>query len=304
MICHTPVLFLVFNRPEQTRSVLDRIRVVQPPRLYIHCDGPRTDHPDDAVKVAQVRAILEQEIDWACRVQTLYRDSNFGLRAGVFDALNWFFIAEPQGIILEDDCVPDLSLFPYCETLLEHYATDSQIMHIGCSNLAEFFCKDQHSSYIFSRFSFVWGWASWRRAWQQMSLELEGLSDFEQSKTIENLIDDPLAQAYMLDKFQVTQRHENKSWAYSWFYSILNNNGLCIVPKVNLVQNVGVGMEDATNTTGRNIEARRMAKSLQLPLVHPDKRQPDIFLEQHFFYTSQKTRFRLWLWTWRKKLGL
>ena len=304
MSCQVPVLFLVFNRPEHTRASLQRIRAAQPVRLYVHCDAARPQVAGEAEKVAAVRAEIQNTIDWPCEVKTLYRTENHGLRNGVSGALNWFFEQEPYGIVLEDDCVPDLTFFPFCAELLERYNDDEQIMHIGCSNLAEARTEGLDSSYVFSRFSFVWGWAGWRRAWKKMSIDLEGLDEFERSGAIGNFIDDRQAQAYMLDKFRVTRRRENNSWAYAWFYSILKNNGLCIVPCVNLIQNTGVGEEGATNTTRQNEPARRPARQMIFPLRHPENRAPHPELEREFFHVSQKSRFRLFLWYGLRSLGL
>lgn len=304
MRCSTPVLFLTFNRPQHTRVSLERIRQAQPPRIYVHSDGARPHVDGEAGKVAEVRAIIRDVIDWDCEVKTLYRTENQGLRQGVCGALDWFFDAEPIGIVLEDDCVPDLTFFQFCEEILERYKDDEQIMHIGCSNLAEEDTADLEASYVFSRFSFVWGWAGWRRAWNKMSLDLEGLQEFEQSGKIKNFLDDPKAQVYMLDKFHATQRRENNSWAYAWFYSILKNDGLCIVPKVNLVQNTGVGEAGATNTTAWNKIARLPAQPISFPLVHPESRRPDPGLERRFFYLSQKSQPRLFLWYLLKIAGL
>jgi hypothetical protein len=300
----TAVLFLTFNRPEHTRVALERIRSARPPRLYLHSDGARPQVAGEAEKVASVREILQQGVDWDCEVKTLFRHDNQGLRQGVYGAINWFFESEPWGMVLEDDCVPDLSFFRFCEEILERYRDDEQVMHIGCSNLAEAQTARLEASYLFSRFSFVWGWAGWRRAWQKMSIGLEGLEDYARSGAIRNFSDDPMAQAYLLDKFRVTQAGKNNSWAYAWFYSILKNNGLCIVPKLNLVQNTGVGEAGATNTTGRNEKARLRAQPMSFPLVHPESRDPVPALERQFFYLSQKNRQRLWLWYALKRLGL
>ncbi len=299
-----PVLFLNFNRPLHTQGVLERLRMLQPARLYVHCDGPRASHPSDAKNVADVRAILATQIDWPCELKTLFRTVNLGLREGVFDAINWFFQQETEGIILEDDCVPDPSFFRFCQGMLEQYRHDEQIMHIGGSNLAQKFTMHLPESYVFSKFSFVWGWATWRRAWEKMSPSLDGLNEFEETKFSKQFVVNKLSRDYMLDKFQDTRQRKNNSWAYAWFYSILKNNGLCIVPKMNLVQNVGVGERTSTNTTGSNESARLQAGELDWPLIHPIRRAPDPYLEQQFFYTSQKKRLRLLLWWALKKAGL
>lgn len=299
-----PVLFLTFNRPQHTRVALERIRQARPVRIYVHCDGPRPHVTGDEEKVAEVRTIIKDGIDWDCEMIAFFRTDNQGLRQGVYSALNWFFTTEPYGIVLEDDCVPDLTFFQFCEEILDRYKDDEQVMHIGCSNLAEDYTAGLEASYVFSRFSFVWGWAGWRRAWQKMSPDLEGLDKFVQSNSINNFLDDPKAQAYMLDKFHATQHRENNSWAYAWFYSILKNDGLCIVPKLNLVQNTGVGEAGATNTTVRNEKARLRAQPISFPLVHPQSRKPDPALELRFFHLSQKSKFRLWLWYLLKMFAL
>lgn len=298
------VLFLNFNRPRHTEGVLNRLRELQPARLYLHCDGPRSTHPDDVDMVAEVRALLETRIDWPCEVKTLFRPVNLGLRDGVSDAINWFFQQETEGVILEDDCVPDLSFFRFCQEMLELYRHDEQIMHIGGSNLAQNYTMQLPGSYVFTRFSFVWGWATWRRAWTNMSLSLEGLEEFKQSEFKKQFVVNGASRTYMQDKFEVTRQQRNHSWAYAWFYSILKNNGLCIVPTVNLVQNVGVGERTSTNTTEANKNARLVAGRLDFPLIHPLNRSIDPYLEQQFFYTSQKKRLRLLLWWVLKKAGL
>jgi hypothetical protein len=177
-------------------------------------------------------------------------------------------------------------------------------MHIGGSNLAQHLTAPRPESYVFSRFSFVWGWATWSRAWKKMAISLDGLDDFAGSENFKQFVPNFMSRVYMLDKFYHTQQRKNNSWAYAWFYSILKNNGLCIVPKRNLVQNVGVGERSATNTTSSNATARLRAGKLEWPLIHPTERTPQPWLEQQFFYTSQKKRLRLLIWWVLKKLGL
>jgi hypothetical protein len=300
-----PVLFLTFNRPAHTRRVLECLRQLRPERLYLHSDAGRDAVPGEAALVQGLRAEMERAIDWPCTLKKLYRAENQGLRKGVKGAIDWFFEQEPYGVVLEDDCLPDPSFFRFCAELLPLYAADPRIMHIGGSNLAEHHTRHLPESYVFSRFSFVWGWAGWRRAWQQMDTAFEDLETFAASPLFEAFLpNDPAARAYMLDKFRATRAGANNSWAYAWFYSILKNKGLCVVPKRNLVQNVGVGEADATHTRGRNRAAQLPAGSLEFPLRHPARLEPEAALERHFFYTSQKRRHRLLLWRLLKMMHL
>lgn len=299
----TPVLLLAFNRPEATRAVLRRLTDAGVRRLYVHCDAARPTRPGEVEKVSEVRALIDAlpaDID----VRRLYREQNIGLRDGIFGALNWVFDQEETAIILEDDCVPDLSFFPYCTELLTRYADSEQVMHIAGSNLAEQHTGHQLSSYLFSRFALVWGWATWRRAWAKMDIDMTDLADFERNGQITALIDNTMAQTYMMSKFNATKRRENNSWAYAWSYSVLKNKGVCIVPKVNLIHNVGIGTAEATHTTKVNPITQRQAQSLHFPLQHPAHIQPEPAIEQQIFYVSQKPKWLLLRWFLLKKLGL
>lgn len=305
MACNVPVLLLAFNRPGHTQQVMERIRLAEPPRLYAHCDGPRLSHPSDQQNVIDVRQIIEgQRSDKHLELRTFFRDSNAGLKKGVHEAISWFFENEEFGIILEDDCLPDPTVFQFCSELLLKYRNDPQIMHIGCSNLAEAKCSEYPGSYLFSKFSFIWGWASWRRAWQHMDINFQGLKEFEYQKRMEQILADRQAQTYMLDKFNSTKNGKLNTWDYAWFFSILENNGLCIVPKVNLVQNTGIGSADATNTRKQNSEAQISAKTMRFPLIHPEHFSIDSGMEETFFYTTQKSKLRLRLWAFLHAVGL
>lgn len=302
-VCDVAVLFLIFNRPEHTAASLARIRQARPPRLYIHCDGPRADRPGEAEAVMATRRVAEQT-DWPCEVFTLYRAENMGLRKGVKGAIDWFFQHEPYGIIIEDDCLPDASFFHFCSALLRKYEHDSRIMHIGGSNLAQRHTSGLPSSYFFTRFSMVWGWASWRRAWQHTDPDFKALDRFTSSGAIRGLVASLPAQAYMLDKFNTTRAGRNQSWAYSWFYSILQQGGLCLLPTVNLVQNTGIGDTTATHTTARDKKAELEASSVTFPLSVPASDEPVPEIELQLFYHTQKRRWRLYLWYILHLIGL
>jgi len=116
----SPVLFLIFNRPDTTTRVFEAIRAARPERLYVAADGPRMTREGEAERCAEARRIATA-VDWPCEVKTLFRETNLGCRAAVSGAITWFFEHEEEGIILEDDCLPDPSFFPYCTELLAHY---------------------------------------------------------------------------------------------------------------------------------------------------------------------------------------
>lgn len=158
----SPVLFLVFNRPDVTQRVFDAIRQARPPKLYVAADGPRKDKAGEAERCKAVQNIVSM-VDWPCEINKLIRDENLGCKIAVSGAIDWFFRQEPEGIILEDDCLPHPDFFLYCDELLEKYRDDERVGLISGTALGDIRAKNFISGdedFIFNRYPSIWGWAS------------------------------------------------------------------------------------------------------------------------------------------------
>ncbi|NJK84271.1 MAG: hypothetical protein HC912_11250 [Saprospiraceae bacterium] len=92
----TPVLFLVFNRPEPTQRVFERIREARPKQLFIAADGPREGKEGEKEKTEAVRKFILNAVDWDCEVKTLFREKNLGCGQAVSQAITWFFEHVPK----------------------------------------------------------------------------------------------------------------------------------------------------------------------------------------------------------------
>lgn len=297
----TAVLFLVFNRPDTTKQVFEAIRKAKPPRLYVAADGPRADKPGEAEKVEQVRRIATQ-VDWDGEVKTLFRDKNLGCRKGVSTAIDWFFENEEEGIILEDDCLPSQSFFWFCEELLERYREDMRVMAVSGDNFQKGPARNEFS-YYFSRFNHCWGWASWRRAWSYYEKDMQSWPYIRDNGYMQDILLDKTAIKYWSKIFETTYRNEIDSWAYRWTFSCWMQNGLTILPNVNLVSNIGFD-EDSTHTTDKdNANSKIPVLNLSFPLKHPtwmirDERADDYtrktnFNQPNIFYRVIRRLYRL-----------
>ena len=171
----TPILFLIFNRPDTTKRVFESIRSIKPAKLYIAADGDRKDKVGEDLLCKDTRSIIDL-IDWECEIKTLFRPENLGCKIAVSSAIDWFFENEEQGIILEDDCLPNESFYIYCETLLNYYAFNERIMHISGNNFQDGMMRG-NGSYYFSNYNHIWGWASWKRAWKAYNVDLSFLTE-------------------------------------------------------------------------------------------------------------------------------
>jgi hypothetical protein len=279
----TPVLLVIFNRPETTALVFDAIRRAKPQRLYIAADGPRPDVKSDMERCALAREVV-QKVDWECEVKTLFREQNLNCGLGPSSAFTWFFNQEEEGIILEDDCLPSQSFFWYCEELLERFRHDKRIMHIGGNNFLNGWRKDKDYSYYFSRTGHIWGWATWRRAWEKYDFNIELYRKMKKERYFNTYFLNPIEKFYRLRKFDRTVNSEAVDWwDYQWDFARYINSGLAIVPEVNLVKNIGFG-EDATHTLNRNsMDTQLEVNDIQLPLRHPPFVIRDVESERRYF---------------------
>lgn len=268
-----PILFLIFNRADKTKQVFERIRAQRPERLYVAADGPRPGHPTDAQACATTRAIVD-DVDWPCDVKTLFRGENLGCRSAVSGALDWFFEHEPEGIIIEDDILLDPSFFAFAAEMLERYRTNPKVMTISASNLVSAqgaptqYAGDD--SYTFSMYAQIWGWATWRETWKLYDHTLATLED---PQSISKLKATELAgldmMRHWMRRFRRVKSGETDTWDYSLIYLQWLHGGLSVIPRVNMMHNIGFD-ETATHTTDPNHEHGTFrAEPLPYPLKHP-----------------------------------
>jgi len=232
---HTPVLFLIFNRPSTTGRVFSQIRKMKPGKLYIAADGPR--FPEEKNVCEQVRD-MATDIDWDCSVFTLFREENLGCAKAISEAISWFFHHEPEGIILEDDCLPADSFFGFCSAMLERYRNDQRIGHINGSNYQEGIVRGD-GSYYFSTLTHVWGWAGWRRVWKDYQLRPESYARFEKMRCIEQMGAHAPFKDIWTHYFRGHCIGTASSWDFQYAYLNLINHRLSVIPNSNLTSNIG-----------------------------------------------------------------
>jgi len=262
------VLFLVFNRLDTTKKVFEAIKKAKPPRLYVAADGARETKDGEDKKVKEVRDYVIDKIDWKCEVKTLFREHNLGCKYAVSGGIDWFFENEEMGIILEDDCLPSISFFRFCEELLIKYKDDTRIGLISGDNFQNGNIRGD-SSYYFSRYIHIWGWATWRRAWKKYDINMDSFPVFLKEKSIKSIITDKKEQMGWLDIFNKIYNNEIDTWDYQWVYTCFSNSSMSIMPNKNLVTNIGFGGE-GTHTMDRMDPAANMkVDDLIFPLVDP-----------------------------------
>ena len=266
----TPILFLIFNRPDTTQKVFDVIKQIKPKYLFVAADGPRENKSGEKELCEQTKQIVLKNIDWDCEVKTLFREKNLGCGKAVSEAIGWFFESVEKGIILEDDCLPDKSFFSFCEELLEKYRYNEKIFMISGNNFLPNH-PNPKESYYFSEIAHIWGWATWKRAWKKYDFFMKNLPIFLKNKEIEKKIKNKEVANYYIDRLNDVYKKRIDTWDYQWLYTIWNFNGLSIVPKHNLISNIGFN-KDATHTKNSNSKYSNLKTgNITFPLHHPNK---------------------------------
>ncbi len=261
----SPILLLLYNRPEATSVLFEKIREMRPSQLFVATDGP-TKGTEDENKCAEVRAVMEQ-VDWDCIVTTLYRDDHLGCRIAVSSAIAWFFTHVDEGIILEDDCIPNSSFFRFCDELLAYYRDDKRVMQVCGSNLV---CDSGlQESYFFSRYGPIWGWATWKRAWQFYDVDMKLWPMVKRENFVDFFCDSKDERTWRINLFDLVYQNKIDTWDYQWTFAKLLQSGLSVIPRENLINNIGFH-PSATHTKIRPYSLNKIVqKEMDFPAQHP-----------------------------------
>lgn len=266
-LCQTPVVMIIFNRPDTVNQVFEIVKKVKPPKLLLIGDGARQNKPGEAEKVEECRKI-QQKVDWQCEVLTNFSDTNMGCKKRISSGLDWVFSQVERAIILEDDCKPADCFFRFCDEMLEMYKDDERIMMISGDEQSGSKTPVKES-YYFTKHVHIWGWATWARAWKKNDTSMKDWKEIEKSGALSSLFKHKRYNFYWCHYFGILAENRVNSWAGPWVYSVWKESGLSIAPRTNLITNIGFGKE-ATHTSGKSVYAAMQTEELDFPLVHPE----------------------------------
>ncbi|MBD2459978.1 glycosyltransferase family 2 protein [Oscillatoria sp. FACHB-1407] len=296
---NTPVAMLIFKRPQTTEKVFEAVRQAKPPKLLV-VSNTLSKTPDEPLeeKCAATRAIIER-VDWDCEVLKNYADTYMGCKQRIYSGLDWVFQQVDRAIVLEDDCIPHPTFWRFCDELLDRYQDDDRIAAITGDNF-QLGRRRTPDSYYFSRYTHFWGWATWRRAWKNYDVNMSRWTELRDQGWLEQYLGEPEAAEWWKDTFQRTYDEKVDTWDWQWILSCWVNNGLTIVPNVNLVSNIGFNAGATHTGDASDWRANMETQAIQFPLKHPTTvtrhAEADRF-EQHEYYNfltnQRKLEYRL-----------
>ncbi len=275
----TPILFLTFNRFEKTKLVFDRIKNIKPTQLFISSDGYRPNVVGEKKNVEKIRNFLLDEINWECDVFTKFNDYNLGCKIGVSSAIDWFFENVSEGIILEDDCLPNQSFFVFCDVLLKKYRHDVSIGMISGNGIGTSRINYNESSYTFSKYPMIWGWASWKRVWDLYELN-PNYDDKEINQILRSV--GTKSKNFWINVYEKLRYNRIDTWDYQVTFTFLKNSLISVIPTKNLISNIGFDSE-ATHTKKDKLENSILdTQEIDFPLISPKIKKPNIILDRYY----------------------
>lgn len=285
----TAILFLIFKQPEITNQVFQEIRKLRPTKLYVAADGPRSDK--ERVECEATRQIVVDAIDWPCDVKTRFLEGNIGCKLAVSSAISWVFSHEEQVIILEYDCLPHPSFFRFCEDLLLRYQDNEKVFSISGNNF-QFGNKRGTASYYSSSIATIWGWATWKRAWEKWEGQISDYPKFVKEDRISRILKSKKNQKFWINKFKTIFTGENRStWGFPWVYALMNHQALCLTPNRNLVRNIGFNAQATHAKNEKDVHANIPEEDIGI-IVHPQDLEPNLAADEFFTSNLAKIPFR------------
>lgn len=273
-----PVVLFIFKRKEKVKLIIERISQIKPQRIYIIADGPRNENEIDEVR--ECRIAVEESINWDCEIIKNYAEINRGVYENIGLGAEWVFRREEVAIFLEDDNLPEISFFNYCEELLKRYYDDNRILWICGTNYLQRYNPEDGASYVFTKHLMPCGWASWSHKFlKYYDGELSLITNDTLVKKLKNEYQDKRLYRQQLrlakkERYRIENNQKPISWDYQMEFAIRVNNLYGISPKNNLIENIGVDDNSIHGGSNlKNVMTERFCtiKSypLEFPLSHP-----------------------------------
>lgn len=291
-----PILFIIFNRFSETKEVFERIRLRKPINLYIAADGPRENIEGEREICNAIKLWVIQNIDWNCTIYTLFRDKNLGCGKAPAQAITWFFEQVEEGVILEDDCVPNDSFFTFCRDLLVRYRYNQRVSAISGNNFHYNQPMVLEPDYYFSSFPSSWGWATWRRAWLGFDIAITSWNSIKNKTVLRSTFKEKKYYLWWEQKFNwIYTEQPQDMWDFQFHFHSMMKKQLAIIPRVNLVSNIGHGINATHFHNPDSYIANIPTYELIFPLKHPSiiirNYDADVYVQKMIFGESEIVSF-------------
>ncbi|MDR3717138.1 MAG: hypothetical protein P4L51_30365 [Puia sp.] len=265
MRSETPVLLVIFNRPDTTKAVMEALQTARPRHLLIAADAPRIGRQGEAELCAETRDTVLSMINWPCEPQWRTSETNLGCGPGVASAISWALTKFETTIVLEDDCVPHPDFFAFVDAMLDRYRDDPRVMLVSGINVLRGRYKLPYS-YGFSRYPLTWGWATWRHSWERFDYNMKAWPAIRESGVLVDILGDKRVTEYWMRELDKIVDGSINTWDYQLHLAMWLHGAYSVYPSSNFITNIGL---QGTHTNTLSPVHNLPTAALQYPLKHP-----------------------------------
>lgn len=235
-----PIVLFTYNRPDHTRQTLEALQandLADASTLYIYSDGPKHGVlEEDLQKITAVRKLIRSK-EWCKEVKIVESERNMGLADSVVVGVTEVVNRHGRVIVLEDDIVTKKGFLRFMNEALEMYADDNQVMHI--SGMIFGTPKRVKETTLFLNILSCHGWATWKRAWDHYTHDIDVLFERITQQGISHKKFDIEGNAHFYNQLEANRDVKLYTWAVRWYASWLTSGGYSLFPYRSLVTNIG-----------------------------------------------------------------
>ncbi len=295
---NVPLLLLLYKKPETTIQVVNALKKVKPKLIYISINiPPKNKNKNDINKHNRVLKLINK-IDWQCDLKIKKSKKHLNAYNSYKNAVKWFFKNEKEGIVLEDDTVPNKSFFIFCSKLLKRYRNNKKIAMICGTQFNSGIIKKE--SYLFSYFPMMWGYATWRRTINDHDDKMKNWPRIKKNFFSE-FTNNKMFVKYWTKIFNDGYNKKFLAYDFQMMYSNLKNKKLSIIPKKNLVKNIGF-VDEATHTKTKQwyseMETYKLGNIKHPKIITPDPNYDNwinvnVFQIKHYYFIKKIKKYMI-----------
>lgn len=229
-----PIVLFTYVRLEHTKKTIEALRnniYAKDSELYIYSDGAKNTEAEN--KVNELREYLKT-VDGFKKIKIIEREKNWGLAKNIIDGITNIINEHGKIIVVEDDIITSKFFLKYMNDALVVYENEKKVIAIsGYNYTMENNISDTYFLPIFS----CWGWATWERSWENYERNPQELIKKYDKKMIKEFNIDNNVKYW--NQVKDNANGSLYTWAIFFYELVFRMNGVCLYPKISLVNNIG-----------------------------------------------------------------
>jgi hypothetical protein len=243
-----PIAVFAYRRADhlaKTLDALERCPEFSKSPVFVFSDGPKNESARSDVEAVR-KLLLDRKRSNMTIVEAA---TNQGLATSIIAGVSRLCDEYGRVIVIEDDLVLSPLALTWMNAALDRFVHEERVYQVSAYQWWNPRLRDRRTG-LFGRLAVSWGWATWKRAWDQFDADATGAYKLETDPDLRRAFD--MDGSFPLSEMMLLQgRGLIDSWAIRWAWSVFKNDGLVVFPPQSLVRNIGFDETATHNSIGR-----------------------------------------------------